>query len=132
MGIYSLVFVSGMGILQGMMQELAEANGRKAYPELQLIIKQSIIIVLCLSGGAAWLFTHAEPLFNILRADEEIRALIQPCLVLMALTIPGYFLLRILFIYTQTCGQAKRVFYANTLYLIIKALYTTKKDNSLK
>lgn len=53
LGIYSLVFVSGMGILQGMMQELAEANGRKAYPELQLIIKQSIIIVLCLSGGAA-------------------------------------------------------------------------------
>lgn len=123
LGIYSLVFVSGMGILQGMMQELAEANGRKAYPELQLIIKQSIIIVLCLSGGAAWLFTHAEPLLNVLRADEEIRALIQPCLVLMALTIPGHFLLRILFIYTQTCGQAKRVFYANTLYLIIKVTF---------
>lgn len=29
--IYSLCFVSGVGVLQGMMQELAEANGRQAF-----------------------------------------------------------------------------------------------------
>lgn len=120
--IYSLCFVSGVGVLQGMMQELAEANGRQAFSEIQQIVKQSILIVLILSVLAAWVFTHATPLLNLLKADAELQALITPCLWLMAWVIPGHLLLRILYILTQTCGQAKRVFYANILYLIIKGL----------
>lgn len=120
LGIYSLVFVSGMGILQGMMQELAEANGRKAYVDIHLIVKQSVWIVFGLSLFAAWLFTHAEVLLSWLRADPALNTLVKPCLLLLALTLPAHLLLRILYIYTQTCGQAKRVFYANILYLMLK------------
>lgn len=120
LGVYSLVFVSGLGILQGMMQELAEAKGRKAYADIHLIVKQSILIVICLSLFAGWLLTHADLLLDFLKADKALRELIQPCLVLLALTLPGHFLLRVLYIYTQTCGQAKRVFYANILYLFVK------------
>lgn len=122
LSIYSLCFVSGIGILQGMMQELAEAKGRQAFSDIQRIVKQGVLIVLIVSVFAAWLFTHATPLLNLLKADDELQALITPCLMLMAWIIPGHLLLRILYILTQTCGQAKRVFYANILYLIFKVL----------
>lgn len=49
LSIYSLLFVSGTGILQGMMQELAEAYGRRAFDNIQKILKQSILIVIVLS-----------------------------------------------------------------------------------
>lgn len=61
LSIYSLCFVSGVGILQAMMQELAEANGRQAFSDIQRIVKQGILIVLVVSVLAAWLFTHATP-----------------------------------------------------------------------
>ena len=118
--IYSLMFVSGMGILQGMMQELAEAHGRQALNDIQRIVKQSILIVMVLSVIAAWLLTHADPLLHLLKADQALQALIKPCLWLLAWTLPAHLLVRILYILTHACGQAKRVFYANILYLVFK------------
>lgn len=55
-----------------------------------------------------------------LKADSALQALIQPCLWLLAWTLPAHLLVRILYILTQACGQAKRVFYANIFYLILK------------
>ena len=43
LSVYSLCFVTGIGVLQGMMQELAEANGRQDYADIQRIVKQSIL-----------------------------------------------------------------------------------------
>lgn len=120
LSIYSLLFVSGMGLLQGSMQELAEANGRKSPHDIQRIVKQSILIVAVLSCAAIWLLIHADPLLVLLKADDALRRIIQPCLLLLAWTIPAHLFLRVLYILTQSCGQAKRVFYANVLYLIIK------------
>ena len=76
------------------------------------ILKQSILIVIVLSVFAGWLLTHAI-LCYILKADSALQALIQPCLWLLAWTLPAHLLVRILYILTQACGQAKRVFYAN-------------------
>jgi MATE family multidrug resistance protein len=120
LSIYSLIFVSGMGMLQGSMQELAEANGRQAPEDIQRIVKQSILIIAVLSGVAIWLLNHADPLLTLLKADDALKALIQPCLVLLAWTIPAHLMLRVLYILTQSCGQAKRVFYSNMLYLMVK------------
>lgn len=120
LSIYSLLFVSGTGILQGMMQELAEAYGRRAFDNIQKILKQSILIVIVLSVFAGWLLTHADPLLHLLKADSALQALIQPCLWLLAWTLPAHLLVRILYILTQACGEAKRVFYANIFYLIFK------------
>ena len=120
LSVYSLVFVSGMGLLQGMMQELSEANGRRAFDDIQRIVKQSIFIVLCLSGFAGWLLTHADPLLDLLAIGPELKQLIQPCLYLLAWTIPAHLLVRILYILTQSCGQSKYVLYANAVYLVLK------------
>lgn len=120
LSIYSLCFVTGIGVLQGMMQELAEANGRQDYADIQRIVKQSILIVVVISAIAMYLFHHATPLLNFLKADASLQALIMPCLWLLAWTIPAHLLLRILYILTQACGQARRVFYANAIYLLLK------------
>lgn len=120
LSVYSLVFVSGVGLLQGMMQELSEANGRQAYDDIQHIIKQSISIILCLSAFAGWMLNHADPLLNLLALSPELKALIQPCLYLLSWTIPAHLLVRILYILTQSCGQSKYVMYANTVYLFLK------------
>ena len=120
LSVYSLVFVSGMGLLQGMMQELSEANGRQAFDDIQRIVKQSIFIILCLSAFAGWMLTHAEPLLQLLAIGPELKALIEPCLYLLAWTIPAHLLLRILYILTQSCGQSKYVLYANAVYLLLK------------
>ena len=120
LSVYSLCFVTGIGVLQGMMQELAEANGRQDYADIQRIVKQSILIVLVISAVAMYLFNHATPLLYFLKADAALQALIVPCLWLLAWTIPAHLLLRILYIFTQACGQAKRVFYANMIYLLLK------------
>ncbi|WP_265088324.1 MATE family efflux transporter [Acinetobacter lwoffii] len=120
MSVYSLCFVTGIGVLQGMMQELAEANGRQDYADIQRIVKQSILIVLVISAVAMYLFNHATPLLHFLKADAALQALIVSCLWLLAWTIPAHLLLRILYILTQACGQAKRVFYANMIYLLLK------------
>ncbi|WP_228305189.1 MATE family efflux transporter [Acinetobacter sp. WY4] len=120
LSVYSLCFVTGIGVLQGMMQELAEANGRQDYADIQRIVKQSILIVLVISAVAMYLFNHATPLLHFLKADAALQALIVSCLWLLAWTIPAHLLLRILYILTQACGQAKRVFYANMIYLLLK------------
>ena len=120
LSIYSLVFVSGMGLLQGTMQELSEANGRQAFEDIQRIIKQSIFIILCLSVLAGWMLTHVDPLLQLLSIGPELKALIEPCLYLLAWTIPAHLLLRILYILTQSCGQSKYVLYANAVYLVLK------------
>src|SRR5690606_30662773 len=116
----ALCFVTGIGVLQGMMQELAEANGRQDYADIQRIVKQSILIVLVISAVAMYLFNHATPLLHFLKADAALQTLIVPCLWLLAWTIPAHLLLRILYILTQACGQAKRVFYTNMIYLLLK------------
>lgn len=120
LSVYSLCFVTGIGVLQGMMQELAEANGRQDYADIQRIVKQSILIVLVISAVAMYLLNHATHLLHFLKADAALQTLIVPCLWLLAWTIPAHLLLRILYIFTQACGQAKRVFYANMIYLLLK------------
>ena len=120
LSVYSLCFVTGIGVLQGMMQELAEANGRQDYADIQRIVKQSILIVLVISAVAMYLFNYATPVLHFLKADAALQALIVSCLWLLAWTIPAHLLLRILYILTQACGQAKRVFYANMIYLLLK------------
>lgn len=121
LSIYSLVFVSGMGVLQGVMQELAEAKGCNDYSQMHLIIKQSVIIFLVFSIFAALIFiTQTEKIVQLLKASHEVALLIQPCMLLLAAALPAHFLLRILYTYTQTCGEAKRVFYANIIFLIVK------------
>ncbi|PWF32562.1 MATE family efflux transporter, partial [Yersinia pestis] len=82
------------------------------YADIQRIVKQSILIVLVISAVAMYLFNHATPLLHFLKADAALQALIVSCLWLLAWTIPAHLLLRILYILTQACGQAKRVFYA--------------------
>ena len=121
LSVYSLCFVTGIGVLQGMMQELAEANGRQDYADIQRIVKQSILIVLVISAVAMYLFNHATPLLYFLKADAALQALIVPCLWLLAWTIPAHLLLRILYIFTQACGQA-----------ILLALYHNYKASILK
>lgn len=120
LSIYSLIFVFGIGVLQGTMQELSEANGRRDEVAIQRIVKQSILIVLCLSFCAGWLLNHLDPLLYLLKVSDELKALIQPCLWLLSWTIPVHLLLRIFYILTQSCGQAKQVMYANLLYLLLK------------
>lgn len=120
LSIYAMLFVSGLGILQGSMQELAEANGRNAMDDIQRIVKQSLLIIAVLSSVAMVLLTHAEPLLTWLNVDESLRHLILPCLLLLACTIPAHLVLRLLYILTQSCGQAQRVFYANIIFLLIK------------
>src|SRR5690606_34355227 len=80
----ALCFVTGIGVLQGMMQELAEANGRQDYADIQRIVKQSILIVLVISAVAMYLFNHATPLLHFLKADAALQTLIVPCLWLLA------------------------------------------------
>ena len=67
LSVYSLCFVTGIGVLQGMMQELAEANGRQDYADIQRIVKQSILIVLVISAVAMYLLNHATPLLHFFK-----------------------------------------------------------------
>ena len=120
LSIYALVYILGFGLLQGVMQELAEANGRHALNTSQIIIKQGVLIVLLLSVFGIIFLTHSESVLKVLGADQHLQALVLDCLFILALALPAQLLLRTYFIVTQTCGQAKLVFYANIFALIIK------------
>ncbi|MEG0343326.1 MAG: MATE family efflux transporter [Acinetobacter sp.] len=120
LSIYALVYILGYGLLQGMMQELAEANGRHALTASQIIIKQGVLIVLLLSVFGVIFLTHAEAVLNLLGADRHLQVLVLDCLFILALALPAQLLLRTFFIVTQTCGQAKMVFYANVFALLLK------------
>lgn len=120
LSIYALVYILGYGLLQGMMQELAEAKGRHALTASQIIIKQGVLMVLLLSVFGVIFLTHAEAVLNLLRADQHLQVLVLDCLFILALALPAQLLLRTFFIVTQTCGQAKMVFYANVFALLLK------------
>ncbi|MEG0489027.1 MAG: MATE family efflux transporter [Acinetobacter sp.] len=120
LSIYALVYILGYGLLQGMMQELAEANGRHALNASQIIIKQGVLMVLLLSVFGIIFLTHSEAVLKLLGADHNLQVLVLDCLFILALALPAQLLLRTFFIVTQTCGQAKLVFYANIFALILK------------
>ena len=120
LSLYSMVFILGFGLLQGMMQTLAEAKGRKELHQSDLIIKQCVWVALSCSAFGAVLLSHAEGLVLILGAEPELMQMINRCLHMAIFILPAQLLLRVFFIVTQTCGQARLVFYTNVLFLILK------------
>ena len=120
LSLYSMVFILGFGLLQGMMQTLAEAKGRKELHQSDLIIKQGVWVALSCSAFGAVLLSHAEGLVLILGAEPELMQMINRCLHMAIFILPAQLLLRVFFIVTQTCGQARLVFYTNVLFLILK------------
>lgn len=122
LSIYALVFILGFGLLQGMMQLLAEAKGRRDLEESQTIIRQGVMMVLLLSFFGAYFLKHAQFFLEILKTNANLQLIILDCLLILACALPAQLLLRTFFIVTQTCGQAKKVFYANLIALSLKLI----------
>lgn len=120
--LYSMIFIFGFGLLQGMMQTLAEAKGRGELHQIDLIVKQGIWSVLLWGLFGICVLSHADSIVDLLGADATLKDMILVCLKISMFIIPVQLLLRVFFIVTQTCGQAKLVFYGNILFLIAKLI----------
>lgn len=120
--LYSIVYVMGVGLLQGVLLKLSEAYGAKESSEIKRIfLSGTVLMILSSMFGVIvmWLLSDSLIWFGATLAVEQLT---QQCLVLMCLLLPIQLLFRLCTTLSQVTNHAKKVLLSDSLFFLLKVI----------
>ncbi|BCA97723.1 Multidrug resistance protein NorM [Acinetobacter baumannii] len=122
LSLYTVVYVIGMGILQGVMLKLSEAYGCHDIPRIRQIFIQGVWLMLCsalVSIALLYLFRDLPKLFG---ASEHVVSITKNCIWALVFILPAHLLMRLFTALSQVTENAYKVLLSDSLFFILKII----------
>ncbi|MDB9679044.1 MATE family efflux transporter, partial [Acinetobacter baumannii] len=115
LSLYTVVYVIGMGILQGVMLKLSEAYGCHDIPRIRQIFIQGVWLMLgsaLVSIALLYLFRDLPKLFG---ASEHVVSITKNCIWALVFILPAHLLMRLFTALSQVTENAYKVLLSDSL-----------------
>ncbi|NUE92956.1 MATE family efflux transporter [Acinetobacter seifertii] len=122
LSLYTVIYVIGMGILQGVILKLSEAYGCHDIPHIRQIFIQGIWLMLCsalVSIGLLYLFRDLPKLFG---ASEHVVSITKNCIWVLVFILPAHLLMRLCTALSQVTENAHKVLLSDSIFFILKII----------
>ncbi|MCF4378509.1 MATE family efflux transporter [Acinetobacter baumannii] len=122
LSLYTVVYVIGMGILQGVMLKLSEAYGCHDIPRIRQIFIQGVWLMLgsaLVSIALLYLFRDLPKLFG---ASEHVVSITKNCIWALVFILPAHLLMRLFTALSQVTENAYKVLLSDSLFFILKII----------
>lgn len=122
LSLYTVIYVIGMGILQGVILKFSEAYGCHDIPRIRQIFIQGIWLMLCsalISIGLLYLFRDLPKLFG---ASEHVISITKNCIWALVFILPAHLLMRLFTALSQVTENAHKVLLSDSIFFILKII----------
>lgn len=125
MAIYSTVYAVCIGILQGVQQRIAQAQGASDSSKLLLAASQGVSLSFCCAIFAALSLAFLSIKLTWFDVPDETAPLCAAYIRILCAALPFQLVLRVFYMLAQITGKAQRVMWFNVAGLGCKALLSS-------
>lgn len=122
LSLYTVVYVIGIGILQGVLLKLSEAFGRRDIPRIRQIFMQGAWLMLISSLVGIVLLFALQDFPKWFGASAHVVSIAKDCIWVLVFGLPSHLFLRLFATLSQVTENAKKVLLSDSLQFILKII----------